>query len=166
MPTSSCEKSGLAVSWIALAAPLLIDLPNLLSKEQTASANSAVRSVGLPFVLLVMVPASVFAFFGIGYGYPDRAQDDTMPRAFIRLPAGDAGEGSVVGEAYVLRSFANWVLVQDRDGTQVNWVRVERVDRIGVRPADRFPGLLCGVFGAWCSGGSRVNRVRRGSTQP
>lgn len=147
----------LFLSWIGLAAPLLIDLPNLLSKEMTARARLAVRSIDLPLVLLILVPATFFAFFGIGYGYPDRAQDDTMPRAYVRLQAGDSDDGSVVEEAYVLRSFANWLLVQDHDGTQVDWVRMEQVDRIEVPPDDRFPGLLCDIFGLWCSGDSGVN---------
>lgn len=148
----------LAISWIGLAAPLLMDLPNLLSEEEIASARSVVRSINLPLVLLIMVPATFFAFFGIGYGYPDRVQDDTMPRAFIRLPAADLDDGSVVKEAYVLRSFANWLLVHDQDGTQVDWVRMEQVERIEVPPDEpRFPGLLCGIFGLLCSGDSGLN---------
>ena len=144
----------LAISWIGLAGPLLIDLPNLLSKEEAASARSMVRSFNLPLILLIMVPASFFAFFGGGYGHLDRVRDDTMPKAFIRLPAGDSDEGPVVEEAYVLRSFANWLLVQDQDGTQVDWVRMERVERIEVPPNGRFVSLLCGVFGLWCRGDS------------
>lgn len=140
----------LAISWMGLAAPLLIELPNLLSKEEAASARLVVRSINLPLVLLIMVPASFFAFFGIGYGHLDRARDDTMPRASIRLSAPDSDDGSVVEEAYVLRSFANWLLVQDENGAQVDWVRMEQVDRIEVPPDDSFPGLLCGIFGHWC----------------
>lgn len=147
----------LAISWMGLTAPLLTDLPKLLSKEETTSARLAVRSINLPFVLLTMVPASFFAFFGIGYAYLDRVQDDTMPRAFIRLPAADSDDGSAIEEAYVLRSFANWVLVQDEDDAQVDWVRMEQVDRIEVPPSDRFPGLLCGIFGQWCGSDSGVN---------
>ena len=143
----------LALSWIGLVAPWLTDLP----EEVAVSARSVVRSINLPLMLLTWVPATFFVFFGIGYGYPDRAQNDTMPRAYVRLQVGDPDAGSVVEETYVLRSFANWLLVQDHDRTQVDWVRTEQVDRIEVPPDDRFPGLLCGIFGLWCSGDSGVN---------
>lgn len=122
------------------------------------------RRVDFPLVLLVMVPATAFAVFGIGYGYPDRVQDDDMPRAYVRLQTGDSAVGSVVEETYVLRVFANWLLVQDHDGRRVDWVRVDQVDRIKVSPDDRFPGLLCGIFGLWCSGRLNPNVVTPNET--
>lgn len=144
----------LSVSWIALVG--LITVPSLPNKV-TASARFLVRSTNFPILLLTFVPATCFAFFGIGYGYPDRAQDDTMPKAYVRLQAGDSDAGPVVEQTYILRSFANWLLVQDHDGTQVDWVRIELVDRIEVPPDDRFPGLFCGIFGVLCSGDPGMN---------
>ena len=52
----------LAISWIGLAAPLLIDLPNLLSKKETASARLAVRSINLTLVLLIHGARKLFRF--------------------------------------------------------------------------------------------------------
>ena len=144
----------LAISWIGLVG--LIAVP-ILPNRVTERARFLVRSTNFPRVLLTFVPASAFLFFGIGYGYPYRVQDDPMPRAYVRLETGDSAAGSVVEETYVLRSFANWLLVQDHDGTRVDWVRVDQVDRIEVSPDDRFPGLLCGIFGLWCSGDAGVN---------
>ncbi len=146
----------IALSWIGLVGLWLTDLRNLPA-EVTARMRSAVRGISLPGLLVTWVPATFFVFFAFGYGYPDRAQDDALPRAYVRLGAGDLDSGSVVEEAYVLRSFASWLLVQDQDRTRVDWVRIEQVDRIEVPPDGRFPGLLCGIFGLWCRGGSGVN---------
>jgi len=145
----------IALSWIGLVGLLEADLRNL-PEEVTARARSAMRSISLPLLLVTWVPATFFVFFAFGYAYLDRAQDDAMPRAFVRVGAGDLDSGSVAEATYVLRSFANWLLVQDEDRTQVNWVRVEHVDRIEVHPDVRFPGLLCAIFGRWCRGDSGV----------
>ena len=146
----------IALSWIGLVGPWLIGLRNL-PEEATARARSAVRSISLPLLLLTWVPATFFAFFAFGYSYLDRAQDDAMPRAHVRFGAGEMDSGSVVEETHVLRSFANWLLVQDQSRTQVDWVRMEQVDRIEVHPDAPFPGVLCGIFGVWCRGDSGGN---------
>ena len=99
--------------------------------------------------LVGLAPVLVLLFFTFGYGSLDRAGRHTMPKAYVRIHSATTS-GSVLAERYVIRSFANWLLVQDQDRTQVDWVRVEQVDRIEVQPDVRFPGLLCSVFGLWC----------------
>ena len=146
----------IALSWIGLVGTWLTDLRNL-PEEVTTRVRSAVRSISLPLLLITWVPATFFVFFAFGYGYPDRAQDDAMPRAYVQTRVEDLDSGSIVEETYVLRSFANWLLVQDQGRTQVDWVRMEQVDRIEIHPDVRFPGLVCGIFGLWCRGDSGVN---------
>ena len=106
--------------------------------------------------LVRIAPVLVLLFFTFGYWSLDRVDRRTMPKAYVQIRSADVA-GSPWSERYVLRSFANWLLVQDHGRTQVDWVRMEQVDRIEVHPEVRFPGLLCDVLGLWCRGDSGVN---------
>ena len=99
--------------------------------------------------LVRLAPVLVLLFFTFGYWSLDRAVGRTMPKAYVQIHSANTS-GSALAERYVVRSFANWLLVQGPDRTQVDWVRMEQVDRIEVHPNVRLPGLLCGVFDLWC----------------
>lgn len=99
--------------------------------------------------LVRLAPVLALMFFTFGYWSLDRADGRTMPKAYVQIHSASSSE-SALAERYVVRSFANWLLVQSQDRTQVDWVRMEQVDRIEVHPNVRVPGLLCGVFDFWC----------------
>jgi len=88
----------MALSWCGLVWAWLTDPRNLPEEVMIASARSAVRSISFPLLLVTWVPATFFVFFAFGYSYPDRAEDDAMPRAYVQLEAGDMDSGSVVEE--------------------------------------------------------------------
>lgn len=99
--------------------------------------------------LIRLAPVLALMFFIFGYLSPDRAERRTMPTAYVQIHS-DNTSGSTLEERNVIRSFANWMLVQRQDDTQMDWVRMEQVDRIEVHPNVRFRGLLCGFFDFWC----------------
>lgn len=105
-------------------------------------------------VLVTLMPVLVLLFFYFGYGSLERVERRPLPRAHVQVHATSAS-GSAIAEKHVLRSFTNWMLVRDPDGTGLDWVRMEQVDRIEVSPQDR--PILCGVFGLRCRGDSGVN---------
>lgn len=112
--------------------------------------------------LVRLAPVLVLLFFTFGYWSLDRVGRSTMPKAYVQIHSANTSESALV-ERYVIRSFANWLLVQDQDRTQVDWVRMEQVDRIEVQPDVRFPGLLCSVFGLWCRGHTLLTLTAKGA---
>ena len=112
-------------------------------------------------IVLAMSVLSIWLFLSVYMAGRDSVDLDTtdIEVYHIEYPVDSLGASPVWQQAYLIRSFPNWLVVREADDSTstVRWIRSEQVDRIefSVDEMEPFSGLLC-VLLNWC-----IDRSRR-----